>query len=111
MIGKFTTSRRTNKLTTPQKKTQSQLVNDVLSEEMEEVYNEAAAFWQGLKRELARAIAERAEFLSTPGIAEADLDLSSSEEGGDDDEEEDALGLDGIAIVDSESESVTARRR
>ncbi|CAN0291953.1 unnamed protein product, partial [Hapterophycus canaliculatus] len=43
---------------------------------MEEVYNEAASFWQGLKREVARAIAEKAEFLSTPGIAEADLDLS-----------------------------------
>ncbi|CAB1115009.1 unnamed protein product [Ectocarpus sp. CCAP 1310/34] len=83
-----------------------ELVTDVLGEEMEETYNEAAAFWQELKRELARAQAEKAAFLSTPGILEEDLDLSSEEE-----EEDDPLGeLDGM-IDDSDTESVAARRR
>lgn len=73
---------------------------------MEETYNEAAAFWQELKKELARAQAEKAAFLSTPGILEEDLDLSSEEE-----EEDDPLGeLDGM-IDDSDTESVAARRR
>lgn len=82
-------------------------MNDVLGEEMEEVYNEAAAFWQGLKRELAKALKEKAAFLSdNPGIVEIDLEVSSSEEGDDEDDE----GLDGLDD-DSDSESVTARRR
>lgn len=50
-----------------------QLVNDVLGEEMEETYNEAATFWQGLKRELALAISEKQGFLnqvpSPPALA------------------------------------------
>lgn len=92
----------THTITTP---TTTQLVTDVLGEEMEETYNEAAAFWQELKRELARAQAEKVAFLSTPGILEEDLDLSSEEE------EDDPLGeLDGM-IDDSDSESVAARRR
>ena len=84
-----------------------QLVTDVLGEEMEEIYNEAAAFWQGLKRELAKAIAEKEGFLNNnPGIEEDDLEVSSEEEGDDEDE-------DGLVAIDDESdtESVTARRR
>lgn len=74
---------------------------------MEEIYNEAAAFWQGLKRELAKAIAEKEGFLNNnPGIEEDDLEVSSEEEGDDEDE-------DGLVAIDDESdtESVTARRR
>lgn len=86
-----------------------QLVTDVLGEEMEEIYNEAAAFWQGLKRELAKAIAEKEGFLNNnPGIEEDDLEVSSEEEGSGDDEDEDGL----VPIDDdSDSESVAARRR
>lgn len=81
-------------------------MTDVLGEEMEETYNEAAAFWQELKRELARAQAEKAGFLSTPGILEEDLDLSSEDE-----EEDDPFGeLDGM-IDDSDTECAAARRR
>lgn len=52
-------------------------MNDVLGEEMEETYNEAATFWQGLKRELALAISEKQGFLNQvpylacPGTAHA----------------------------------------
>lgn len=74
---------------------------------MEETYNEAAAFWQGLKRELGKAIAEKAAFLSNnPGIDEDDLEVSSEEEGDDEDDD----GLDGLDD-DSDTESVTTRRR
>lgn len=82
-------------------------MTDVLGEEMEEIYNEAAAFWQGLKRELAKAIAEKAAFLNNnPGLLEDDLEVSSEEEGDGEDDD----GLDGLDD-DSDTESVTARRR
>lgn len=78
-------------------------MNDVLGEEMEEAYNEAAVFWQSLKRELGQAIAEKSKFLEQQGVAEEDLDFSSEDErsfDGDLDDED-----------DTDSESVTAARR
>lgn len=75
---------------------------------MEEVYNKAAAFWQGLKRELTKAIAEKAGFLRNAGIEEEDLDLSSEDEEG---EGVGGIGDNGLDGEDSETESVTARRR
>lgn len=84
-------------------------MNDVLGEEMEETYNKAAAFWQGLKRELTMAIAEKAGFLRNAGIEEGDLDLSSEEEG--DGGGGGGVGVNGLDGEDSETESVTARRR
>lgn len=87
-----------------------QLVNDVLGEDMEETYNKSAAFWQGLKRELAKALAEKAAYLRTAGIEEEDLDLSSEDE---DEEEGGGLDKNGLDddVEDSETESVTTRRR
>lgn len=75
---------------------------------MEETYNKAAAFWQGLKRELAAAIAEKAGFLRHAGIEEEDLDLSSADDEG---EGEGGVGDNGLDGEDSETESVSARRR
>lgn len=69
---------------------------------MEESYNEAATFWQGLRRELTLAIAEKLEFLTQRGVQEDDLDLSSEDE---------ALESDTDVLEDSDTESVTARRR
>lgn len=69
---------------------------------MEETYNEAAAFWQLLKRELARALSEKAEFVKRTGVQEEDLDLSSDDEG---------IESDLDIADDSDTESLTARRR
>lgn len=79
----------------------AQLVTDVLSEEMEETYNEATLYWQELRRELTRAIAEKEAFIREGGVEEEDLDMSS--------EDEDALS--DSDLFDSEDESTTARRR
>ena len=68
---------------------------------MEETYNEAAAFWQLLKRELARALSEKAGFLKRTTMQE-DLDLSSDDEG---------IESDSDIADDSDMESLTARRR
>ena len=80
----------------------AQLVNDVIGDEMEDTYDEAAIFWQGLKRELALAVSEKMAFLKQQGVQEDDLDLSSEEEG---------LESESDVVEDSDTESVTARRR
>ena len=77
-------------------------MNDVIGDEMEETYDEAAIFWQGLKRELAQAVSEKMVFLKQQGVEEDDLDLSSEEEG---------LESESDLVEDSDTESVTARRR
>lgn len=59
---------------------QPQLVNDVLGEEMEETYNEAAAYWMMLRRELLLAIAEKEKFMNEWGLGTEDLDVSSEDE-------------------------------
>ena len=79
-----------------------QLVNDVIGDEMEETYDEAAIFWQGLKRELALALSEKSMFLKQQGVAEVDLDFSSEDEG---------LESESDVVEDTDTESVTARRR
>lgn len=69
---------------------------------MEETYDEAAAFWQALKKELVAVVAEKMAFLSRTGVREDVLDLSSEDER----MESDLDGLD-----NSDTESVTVRRR
>lgn len=77
-------------------------MSDVIGDEMEETYDEAAMFWQGLKRELALAVSEKMSFLKQQGVEEDDLDVSSEEEG---------LESESDVVEDSDTESVTARRR
>ncbi|CAN0214684.1 unnamed protein product, partial [Discosporangium mesarthrocarpum] len=69
-----------------------EMVSDILSEDMEEVYNLSAAFWQTLRRELVAMLEEReqamkgaeARMLMARGgiLEEVDLDLSSDDDMG-----------------------------